>query len=141
MASTKKTVELTGVVDSSGAGGGLADGRLWLFGVQFSHWRVSGGEIETIPLYVQQRGTEAELDRWGRSIRPRNMLRMRVQFTRSPVKEQKRAKLVKYLGKDNSDKELRRAAKDKRPSRIDVPYFKSLVLKRDQQCFCGSTKW
>lgn len=141
MAKTTKTVEVIGVVDADGAGGGMSHGRLWLFGVRFSHWRADGGEIDTMPLYVEHKGTEAELDHWMRTVKPRNMLRMKVRFTGTRAAEEKRASLVEYLGKDASDKELRRAAKDDRPSTIEVPYFGTLRLDRGARRYSASTKW
>jgi hypothetical protein len=110
-------------------------------GVQFSHWRIVGGEIETIPLYIYRECKEDEIRPWMKSIQPRNMLRVKVQFTRSIVPEQRRAKIIELIGKDRSDTELRAAAKDRRPAKIADPYFKTLTLDRSADCYRTKVKW
>lgn len=124
-------VEVVGIVSSSGPGGARTPGKRWRLGVQFSHWRICGGPIESTPLYICREGTEEELRVWMKSVSPRNMLRVEVEFTRSQTRDQKRAKLIVFHGKERSDAELRAAAKDKRPANINDPFFKLLTLDRD----------
>jgi len=65
-----------------------------------------------------------------KAIQPGNMLRMQIRFTRQMVPEQLRGKVVRYFGKDRSDKELLESAKERRPLTIDVPGFGALRLNR-----------
>ena len=123
-----KIIEIFGVVGERGGGGSASPPHYR--DVQFSKWRPVGGEICTTPLYVRQPCQEGDIRPWMKAIQPGNMLRMQIRFTRQMVPEQLRGKVVRYFGKDRSDKELLESAKERRPLTIDVPGFGALRLNR-----------
>lgn len=125
-----RLVEIYGVVDEHGGGGGDVCAP-YHRNVQFKKWRIVGGAISNTLLYVKEPCKESDVQRWVRTIKPGNMLHMEIRFTKQYVKEQLRGKVVRYLGKTRKDKELLAAAADKRASSIKVKGFPDFQLDRD----------
>ena len=113
----------------------------WGKDVQFSHWHEPDGPIESIPLYVYRRCTKEEAYEWEKSIRPRNVLRVKIRFTKDQYPDQRRAHLVEFIGKERSAPELKAAAKDRRPATLDDKFFQTLTLDRQRSCYDTTRKW
>lgn len=124
-----KLVEIYGVVDEGGGGGDSS--APYHRDVQFKKWRIVGGEISSIPLFVRQPCKESDIRPWMRTIKPGNMLHMEIRFTKQLVEDQLRGKVIRYFGKTRKDKELLAAAADKRPPTIRVEGFPEFQLDRD----------
>ena len=130
-----KVIEILGIVDDGGGGGSAS--APYTRDVQFSKWREVGGPISSTSLYVKERCNEDDIRPWMRSTKQGQILRMRIRFTKQYVPEQLRGKVVEYLGKDRSDKELRDAAREKRPLSIDAPGIGTMRLNRSNDSYEG----
>ncbi len=128
-----KVIEILGVVDEGGGGG--AAYSPYYRDVQFSKWRQVGGDICGTKLYVREPCKEVEIRPWMKSIKAGTMLHMEIRFTKQMASDQLRGKVIRYFGKTRSDKELLNAAKDKRPTSIDIPGFATFKLDRRHDCY------
>lgn len=129
----RRSIEIYGVVDEMGGGG--AAYSPYYRDVQFSKWREVGGEICGIPLYVREPCKKSDIRSWMKKITAGSMLHMEIRLTKKLVEDQLRGKVVRYIGKTRADKELLEAAKDKRPSTIEVPGFGVFTLDSRHDCY------
>jgi hypothetical protein len=132
----QRTIEIFGVVDEMGGGG--AAGSPYYRDVQFSKWREVGGEICSIPLYVREPCKETDIRPWMKMIKAGSMLHMEIRFTKQLVEDQLRGKVIRYIGKTRADKELLEAAKDKRPSTIEISGFAVFALDSRHDCYTAA---
>jgi hypothetical protein len=140
-----KPLEIIGVVDPSGAGGGqVPPEKTWtlLFSVQ--PWRCRGGAIEETELGLAMGGlSQRKLDNLMDAIEPYAVVRMRVRLHKKPTKAGGlRGDLVKLLGETDADPELSaRALSLQKPTRVKHPFLGAFTLERRYNWYAGKCKW
>ena len=142
-------VTISGVVEAGGPGGSKSQGeRQWTFNFDFDGWRVADGELRTDKLLVRRKVTEKELDRYQSSIKPYDVLRVRARLLdertsggnlRGAAAD---ALLVKILGPERKDQELRRhAAALQKPVTRKDRVFGKLTYDRRLNWYEAKAKW
>ena len=122
-----KSVEGVGVVGPSGtAGGQEVNETTWTLYFSLQPWKGPEGDLVERVLYVEwKRLSERTLKKLMNAIKPYDILRIRVRLSKDG------AELVKLLGKEKSDKDLRKRARElQKPVTINDPFFGWLTLNR-----------
>jgi hypothetical protein len=143
-------VTIAGVVSARGPGGSRAQGeRQWTFSFDFDGWRVAGGPLRTEQLLVRRKVSERQLDTYQKSIKPHQLLSIRARLLDQPRKDAgllrgaaADALLVKVLGPERDDAELRRhAALLQQPVTRKDPVLGKLTLNRRFGSYERKAKW
>jgi hypothetical protein len=142
---SKRPVEIVGVVHPLGAGGGMSRGEtLWTLHFSFAVWRGPDGRVEERELRVKKpRLSEKKLREMMRAIRPHDVLRVRLRFpSRQARPEFLQSDLVELLGKERSDKELKaRAAQLQKPVKVKHPRLGTFTLNRALDWYEARPDW
>jgi hypothetical protein len=136
---------VAGIVHPLGAGGGrVGSEKGWTLRFWFVPWRRKGGEIDERQLELYQPNLpDAELRKMMASIKPYDILRVRVRFSAAAGDANAlRAKLVEILGKESSDDELSaRAEQLQQPVTVDHPFFGTFTLDRKFNQYAVTFPW
>jgi hypothetical protein len=135
--------ELVGVVYAFGTGGGRARGEeFWTLRTAFEAWRIHGGALETRPLTIRRKVTDAELKSLQALLPAWSVVRIHARVINDSPIGGPEALLEHVLGFDNSDAELNQfAANLQRPVTFDDPMFGTFTLDRRINWFSGKGVW
>ncbi len=100
-------VNLIGVVNASGAGGGQAFGEeQWALRFAFAAWRAEGAHVRTDELRVQRQVTREALRQYIDQIKPYAVLHIRAHLAEKTESGNPESLLVGIVGNEESDVEL-----------------------------------
>src|SRR5580765_2372418 len=131
--------ELVGVVYAHGTGGGKSRGEeLWTLRTAFEAWRVHGGALETRPLRISRKVTDAELKRLQTLLPSYSVVRIHARVVKDSPFGGSEAFLERVLGFDSSDAELNQFASNlQKPVTFKDPMFGTFTLGRRIDWFSG----
>lgn len=136
-------VELTGVVDASGAGGGKSQGeKLWSFTFVLVVWRSNGGIINESELIVRRLATDAELEDLQGQIDANTVVRLEARIAMENCYGRPEALLESIHGEYRDDDELNARLNEllKPVVRTDEK-FGEFILDRSVTIFSTKTTW
>jgi hypothetical protein len=135
-------VEVLGVVSANGATGARGgQEELWSGSFTLDAWRVVGGKLQTVPMYVGRKMTQEELDRLRLEVRPYSVVRVKARIGENAFGGGS-ALLETYLGVDTSDAELNHHAEElQKPVTFDDPTFGTFTLDRSVDWFEAEVVW
>jgi hypothetical protein len=136
-------VELAGVVDASGGGGGKAGSeRLWTYTFTFEAWRVKGGAVRTDALVLRKKVADREMEALEEEVTPNRVLRVRARLAEDSQFPGPQALLTEILGEEKADAGLRAEAKRlTKPVTHRDAQFGKLTLDRRVDWYTGAAKW
>jgi len=143
MKPTRNQVDVIGLVEPFGPGGGMNQGeRRWTMTFSINPWRIVGEEIKENELIIRQNGlTEKQLERKMKSIVGDTIVRVRVRLP-ARLSKSPSAELIKYLRKDTSDAEMNKRVKElKKPVFVKDRYFGKFKFEREMNWYVTNFKW
>jgi hypothetical protein len=135
--------EVIGVVYAFGTGGGRSRGEeLWTLRTSFEAWRIHGGALQTRPLTIRRKVTDAELKKLQGLLPAYSVVRIHARVINDSPFGGPEALLEHVLGFDNSDAELNQVAANlQKPVSFDDPMFGTFTLDRRINWFSGKATW
>jgi hypothetical protein len=136
-------VDVRGVVDASGSGGGSAGGAVWDLIFHFAAWRLAAEPMRTTPRMRLYYGVaKPELSRWMGTIKPYAIWRLRASVLNELVNGQIHARITEFAGEDPTDVELgAEASRLQLPVTVDDAQLGRLKLDRRYDYFEGKIDW
>ncbi|HET6251983.1 MAG TPA: DUF2262 domain-containing protein [Tepidisphaeraceae bacterium] len=134
-------VEVVGVVNPPGAGGGKFQGeKAWRLSFDFAAWRTTGGEVRATKLAVHKEVTHDELDSLVEVLLPYKVFRIRARVVEGTGAPQ--ARLESVVGKEESDRELNEFARQlQMPVTCKDAQFGKFTLDRNVDWYVGESRW
>jgi len=135
--------EVVGVVEAMGTGGGRSRGEeLWTLRTTFEAWRVHGAALQTRPLRISGKVTDADLKKLQALLPPYAIFRIHARVINESPFGGPEALFERVLGFDDSDAELNQfAANLQKPVTFDDPMFGTFTLDRRINWFIGKAAW
>jgi len=136
-------VEVIGLVSAMGTTGGKLGGEeLWTLKATLEAWRVHGGPLQTSPLAIRRKVTNAELKTFQAVMPEYSIIRIHARVIKESPFGGPEALLEHFLGLDDSDPELNRfATKLQEPVTFSDPTFGIFTLNRRINWFIGKAIW
>lgn len=136
-------VELTGVVDAMGSGGGWSQGdTLWTFMIRFDVWRCDGQAVRERKLTLRRPMPEEELNALREKVQAYDIVRVKARVAEENCFGSPQALLTQLIGKVTTDSELNAAAlRLQEPVTFVDDRFGSFTLDRSTQTFTAPTRW
>jgi len=122
-----KSAEVVGVVAPGRMWGGQrVNEKSWTLDFSLQPWKGPEGDLVERELAVEwKKLSETTLTKLMNAIKPYDIVRIRVRLSKD------RAEATRFLGKEGSDKDLKKKARElRKPFRISVPFFGWLTLNR-----------
>lgn len=135
--------EVVGVVYAMGTGGGKSRGEeLWTLRTTFEAWRIHGAALQTRPLKIRCKVTDADLKRLQTLLPAYSIVRIHARVIHDSPFGGPEALLEHVLGFDNSDAELNQFAMNlQKPVTFEDPMFGAFTLDRRINWFSGKALW
>jgi hypothetical protein len=136
-------VEIKGVVDASGGGGGMSQGdEFWTFTFCLAAWRIDNGAINRTELIVRRLATKQQLDSLRKLVPANAVVKLKGRVALENVYQRPEALLEKFIGVEDADAELTACLNDLlKPVVHTDEFFGELTLDRTVGNFLGKTKW
>ena len=137
-------VEILGVLDASGVGGGWSQGDTrWTLSFSFAAWRIAGGPLRKQELVVRRKVWEKEIEKYQKLVKPDVVNRIRARVVEKPGDwPGPQALLEKVLGREKKDAELNAEIERlQQPVKLKDKQFGTFTLDRRVNWFEGKTTW
>lgn len=133
---------VVGIVGASGLGGRAEKDNQWRLSFTLHFWRFPGGPMKERPLRVQGTFSREEFDSLWKLVEAYSVVRIRSRVVEDSVAQTPQAELVEFLGVDNTDAEMTRAAVDLQdPVILHDREFGSLLLDRRVDSYTAQAVW
>jgi hypothetical protein len=139
--SARPVEDVLGLVDETGAGGWSEEDDRCTLSFAFDCWKVPPGPMKTERLSVELATSREEFDSlWDRTDAS-SVVRIRARLVEESATGSPHAELVEFLGPDDSDSELNRAAANlQEPVELTDRQFGTLTLDRMVNWYTGKSK-
>lgn len=133
-------VEVLGVVDPHGAGGGSDGSDLWVLQVSLAAWKNPGGQIQNRELSILKELSHADLKFLMQQVKAYDVVRLRAHV--AEVDGAFHGLLVQLIGKESSDVDLNaHSASLQQPVTFNDDRFGTFTLDRSVNWFEGHALW
>jgi hypothetical protein len=135
--------EVIGVVSAIGTTGGKVGGEeLWTLKTTLDAWRIQGAAIQTRPLTIRRKVTDAELKTFQGLMKEYAIVRIHARVINESPFGGPEGLLEYFLRLDDSDAELNLfATKLQEPVSFDDPTFGTITLNRRINRYTGEATW
>jgi len=136
-------VDIVGVVNALGAGGGQSRGETWwTLRFRLVRWKRQDGAVQRSELLVQQFLDGEALRKAMNALTEYRVVALRVRLAAEDASGSPKALLLKILDRDSPDVEMRREAEElQRPVTLHDDYFGELLLDRRFNDFTVTKDW
>lgn len=138
-----EVVEVTGLVDASGAGGYSAPGddqTTLMF--KLATWRIGTGPLSAVPLDLRRRLPRKEFDRLWAEIKADSIIRITAQVLTDEPGQEPEGIFHEYQGTVDSDRELNAALERAlEPTTYETSQFGVLEFDRRYEWYEGQVRW
>lgn len=136
-------LELTGIVNSTGAGSGWLKGQESpSLNLSFHAWRIGSGPIRTESLSIRRRIADEELQGFQELIRPETIIRIRARLVEQNAFHRPEAQLEEILAVNPADRELQDLLTEwQKPVTRRDDRFGTLAYDRTVSWFRADVEW
>jgi hypothetical protein len=136
-------VEVFGVVDARGVGGGMSRGdEKWTLVLQLAAWRYAGGDMRHDKLTVRQLVENAEIDAMRARVQPYQLIRIRARVAEQNVHDRPEALLIELVDAHAHDPQLTEQALElQKPVSRHDPLLGTLKFDPRFDAYVGNPKW